>query len=140
MAQTTDIDSSKFASSRRQLNAAIAHLHSRDWECAITLAAAAEGQLPEPETQTHLFRVLKKREAKDDVDFELNRVIHWLKHPTPDEPDPIKISEFEVALTISRAIQKFVAVYKLSAREFEGFSTWAVERGHLARHLTEKAS
>src|SRR5467141_3437127 len=140
MAQPTEIDTSKFASSRRQINAAIAHLHSRDWECAITLAAAAEGQLLEPETQTFLFRALRNREAKDSLNLKLNRVIHWLKHPTQDEPDHIKISEFEVALTISRAIQKFVAVYKLSAREFEGFSTWAVERGHLPRPLTAEAT
>jgi hypothetical protein len=140
MAQPNEIETSKYTSSRRQINAAIAHLHSRDWECAITLAAAAEGQLPEPETQTFLFRALRKREEKDNLDLELNRVIHWLKHPTPHEPERIKISEFEVALTISRAIQKFVAVYKLSAREFEGFSTWAVERGHIPRPLTAKAS
>ena len=86
------------------------------------MAAAAEGQLTETETQTFLFRALKNREAKDGLNLELNRIIHWLKHPTTDEPDHIKISEFEVALTISHAIQKFVAVYKLSEREFESDS------------------
>jgi hypothetical protein len=64
MAEPTEIDTSKFASSRRQINAAIAHLHSRDWECAITLAAAAEGQLAEPETQSLISGAEESREGR----------------------------------------------------------------------------
>ena len=131
----TEINTSKYDSSRRQINAAIAHLHNKDFECAITLAAAAEGQLPDIDVS--LFRRLLKRDKDEKMNLDLNGIITWLKHPTPDKPTNATISEFEVALTISRAIHKFVATYAVSMREFEGFSIWAVENGHLPRQLTE---
>jgi hypothetical protein len=46
MARTRiEINTSKYLSSRRQINAAIAHLYNKEFECEMTLAAAAEGQL-----------------------------------------------------------------------------------------------
>jgi hypothetical protein len=69
--------------------------------------------------QNYLFRALREREKKDKLHLDLNRVVHWLKHPTLDEPEYIRISEFEVALMISRAIQKFVAVYRFPVRAID---------------------
>lgn len=119
-----DVETTKQLSSLRQTKAAIAHLHKNELECAITLAAAAEGQLPET-TVEHLFRLLRRMAPQDDF----NLVINWLKHSTGSEK--ATISEFEAVLTIARAIQKFVAVYKASCAEFKQFSDWAVAHGHL---------
>ena len=124
------IQTTKQLSALRQIIAAIAHLHNKQFECAITLAGAAEGQLPETTTQ-YLFRLLKKAVAQD----ELNLVRDWLKHQSG--PEKATISEFEVALMIARAIHKFVAVYKSSHPKFEEFEKWAVEKKHLPRLLTE---
>ncbi len=132
------IHTSKQLSARRQINAAIAHLHNGEFECAITLAAAAEGQLSDT-NKFYLFQLLKKRFGpKPAPEDDPNRIINWLKHPI--KPETATICEFEVALTISRAIHKFVAVYEVSAREFEGFNIWAIENGHLPRPLTEASA
>jgi hypothetical protein len=45
--------------------------------------------------------------------------------------------EFETVLVIARAIQKFVAVYEASCREFNDFSDWAVAQGHLPKPIVE---
>ena len=82
----------------------------------MTLAAAAEGQIPEGVVE-HLFRLLRRRAPQENF----NLFINWLKHPSG--PDSATISEFEVALTIARAIYKFVAVYKLDfGQNFERVS------------------
>ena len=120
---------SKKDSALRQTKAAIEHLYANELESAITLAGVAEGQLPETARQ-HLYRVLVQRFSHDN----LNLVRNWLKHPSgPESPT---ISEFEAVVMISRAIQKFVAAYEASCEEFESFSAWAVEKGHLPRLLT----
>jgi len=51
---------SKQLAAERQIHAAIAHFRNGDFECAISLCSAAEGQMPGPEDPTHLFAVLKK--------------------------------------------------------------------------------
>jgi hypothetical protein len=127
------IKTTKEVSARRQINAAIAHLHKGDFECAITLAGAAEGQLPDTE-HFYLFKILNKIRERYDPNAHQN----WLKHPSG--PECITITEFAVTLAISRAIQKFVAVSQSSTKDFEGFSRWAVERGHIPRPLTEKSN
>src|SRR5579872_7452996 len=102
-----DVETTKQLSSMRQIKAAIEHLHDNQLECAITLAAAAEGQLPETKVE-YLFRLLRRLKPQEDF----NVFINWLKHPTG--PDKATISEFETVLIISRAIQKFVAVHEAS--------------------------
>ena len=42
------VETSKRLSAERQIHAAIAHFHAGDFECAITLSSAAEGQMPKP--------------------------------------------------------------------------------------------
>jgi hypothetical protein len=128
-----DVETTKQLSSMRQTKAAIEHLHKGQLECAITLVAAAEGQLPETKTE-YLFRLLQRLKPQENF----NLFITWLKHPTG--PDTATISDFEAVLVIARAIQKFVAVYEASCTEFNAFSAWAVAQGHLPRSIVEPKS
>lgn len=124
-----DVVTSKKLSALRQIRAAIVHFHANEFECAITLAAAGENQVPEG-TVDYLMRLLRRRAPLEDF----NLFINWLKHPSG--PEKATIFEFEVVLTIARAIHKFVAAYAASCPEFEEFSAWATEHGHMPRLLT----
>ena len=105
------LETSKKASAIRQINAAIAHLHQGEIDCAITLAAAGEGTLPATD-DPYLFKRLRNYPPAEDIDFNL--VINWLKHPVG--PEELSIPEFEAAVVIARAITKFTAVYHESTR------------------------
>jgi len=108
-------------------------LFNKDYECAITLASAGEGQLPES-TKEYLFRLLRRLKPTEDF----NLFISWMKHPLG--PEGAKIEELEVVLIISRAIQKYVAVYEEAVPRFIQFSDWAVEQGHMPRSIIQQAS
>jgi hypothetical protein len=98
--------STRKLSAQRQISAAIRHFLKGELECAITLAAAAEGQLPDtpdPYLLKGLVRVVPFAE------FNHNLVINWLKHHK--EPDEVNIPRYEAIMVISRSISKFVAVY-----------------------------
>jgi hypothetical protein len=98
--------STRKLSAQRQISAAIRHFINGDLECAITLAAAAEGQLPntaDPYLLKGLARVVPFAE------FNHNMVINWLKHHI--EPNEVNIPRYEAIMVISRSISKFVAVY-----------------------------
>ena len=84
------METSKKASSQRQIEAAILHLTRGDLDCAITLSAAAEGILPET-PDPHIFQRLREHPAYKEMNYNL--VINWLKHP--GGPDNAVISEFE---------------------------------------------
>jgi hypothetical protein len=131
------IKTTKKLSALRQILMAIKCLDSVDYECAITLAGAAEGQIDEKQiaegTKPHLFRVMRGKIAKEPV----NEDITWMKHSS-GAFDP-EVTQFDVVLTIARAIQKYVAIYQETHGKFEEFSRWAVEKGHIPRPLTEKA-
>jgi hypothetical protein len=96
-------------------------------ECAITLAAAAEGVMP-PTEEPHLFTVLKNS-SLSRKEFDYNHTINWLKHPIP--PDDLDIWEFEAAIIIVRAISKFFAVYRTGSPAMKSFVRWTFEQGHL---------
>ena len=83
--------------------------------------------------KAYLFRILREKMPG----FDHNAFSNWLKHPTG--PYTATISELEVVVMIARAIQKFVAAYEATRPEFEKFSAWALEKGHIKRPLTEKA-
>jgi hypothetical protein len=119
-------------SAQRQICAAIEHFHKKDYECAITLADAAEGQVKE-KTSNHLFRLIRKKFSSD----ETNAFITWMKHPSG--LDRAEITEQEVVVTIIRAIQKFVGTYEATCVDFENFSQWATQKNYIKRPLTEKA-
>jgi hypothetical protein len=59
------------------ITAAIEHFYASDLECAITLASAAEGILPDAPQGESLFQKLK---AKQDRRLDINFVQNWLKH------------------------------------------------------------
>jgi hypothetical protein len=127
------IKTNKQLSSRRQISAAIEHFEKKDYECAITLAAAGEGQIKE-KTASHLFRLIRAKFSA----VETNLFITWLKHPSG--PDQAEITEQEVVVSIIRAIQKFVGTYEATHADFEKFSQWAMQKGYTKKPLTEKAS
>jgi hypothetical protein len=122
----------KQLSAFRQLVAAIEHFHKKDYECAITLAAAAEGQVKE-KTTNHLFRLIRKKFSPE----ETNAFITWMKHSSG--ADTAEITEREVVVTIIRAIQKFVGTYEATHPDFENFSEWSMQKGYTKKPLTRKA-
>jgi hypothetical protein len=131
MADPTAVETTKKWASLRQIRAAIGHFELKQYECAMTLAGAGESILPENPLM-HLFNVLKGKFSGK----ELNLFRNWLKHPTG--PDKITIDELEVAVAISRAIQKFVATFEESHQDFEKFSKWAMEKATSRRRSSRR--
>jgi hypothetical protein len=130
--EPVSVRTNKKISAARQIRAAIGHFHLQQYECAITLAGAGEGQ-SEPNMLDHAFNVLKRTFSAT----ELNIYRNWLKHPTG--PHEAVIDELEVIAALIRAIQKFVSTYRESHPDFEQFSQWAMQHGYIKRPLTEKA-
>jgi hypothetical protein len=120
-----DVQTTKQLASLRQIRAAIEHFHKQEFERVITLAAAAEGLLP-PTNDPHLFRDFKRRLTPEEYkELNFNLVINWLKHYNAEDPEPVRISEFEAVIMLVRAITKFIAVYHRSTKGMEDFLTWA---------------
>lgn len=65
------IKTDKKLSSLRQILAAIEHFEKKDYECAITLAAAGEGQVKET-TTNHLFRLIRAKFSADETNGVIN--------------------------------------------------------------------
>jgi hypothetical protein len=110
----------------RQINAAIQHFEKKEYECAITLAGAAEGQLATEEGSKHLFGELKVRvppEFKNEKDWVnwLNATRDWLKHETPQWGDEWEIEEYGAAIMILRAVTKFQWAYRQGTKRMQGF-------------------
>ena len=96
-------------------------MSKHEYECAITLAAAAEGLLP-PTGEPHLFRGLKESIPPEEFKYlDFNKVVNWLKHYKPEDPDPFVFLESEAVMLIQRAITKFIAVYHQSTKLMEAF-------------------
>jgi hypothetical protein len=126
-----EIETMKQLASLRQIGAAIQHFHKQEFECVITLAAAAEGLLP-PTNDPHLFRDLKEHVTPEEYkELNFNLVINWLKHYNPEDPEPVKIPEFEVVIMLTRAITKSIALFHKLSRRMEGFLTWARSHNYL---------
>jgi hypothetical protein len=126
------IRTTKKISALRQILGAIEHHEKKDYECAITLAAAGEGQCKEKST-THLFRLIRAKFSAD----ETNAVINWLKHSSG--PDGCEITEQEVVITLIRAIQKFVGTYEETHAKFQAFSDWSIQKGYTKKPLAMQA-
>jgi hypothetical protein len=127
---SSPIPSSTFATNRqraayRQIAGAIEHFHRQEIECAITLASAAEGILPQV-VEPHLFKQLRGHPSGQEIDYNL--VTNWLKHCNP--PDTVNISEFEAVVILLRAITKLIAVYKMSSQRMEDFIEWSRDNGY----------
>jgi hypothetical protein len=115
------IQTSKRLAAMRQIHAAIGHFHAGDFECAITLCSAAEGQMPEPdEPSRHLCGRLKQAGAKSD---DFNFVATWMKHGWGR--DEVEIPQWMVAMWLNRAISKYRAVYGGGTPEMTALFPWA---------------
>ena len=89
-------------SALRQIEAAIDHMYAGQFECAVTLALAAEDHMPRSDA-VYLQNELEKRVSKKGMStFYLLR--NWLKHHI--EPDEFKFSDFEAAIALVRATSK----------------------------------
>jgi len=110
------IDVTAQVASMRQIHAAIEHDGLQNYECAITLAAAAEGMLPITENE-HFHKKVKAFAAAlpegTEGATDPNDTITWLKHGTfkGKKCEEATIDHAEVMVTIWRAITKFQAVY-----------------------------
>jgi hypothetical protein len=113
----------------RQIHAAIKLFHEGEYESTITLALAAESQLPDDVAKPYLYDVLKARVSPDEVGM-FNDVRNWLKHLIP--PDEIQITNFDAALALARAITKFKAVFGESSPMMDGFADWIRQKGGLS--------
>lgn len=87
----------KKEAARKQITAAIEHYNNGEYECAITLAGAAEGQLISQDSDGHLFNRLKEFvpaefKSKEWMD-RLNAARDWLKHKTPQWGDEWAIDD-----------------------------------------------
>lgn len=121
------VETSKQLAALEQIHAAIWHCRNEAFECAVTLAAAAEGLLPTT-GDPHLFQLLVNGPIARS-DFDYNAMINWLKHPTG--PDENIIPEFEVAIVIVRAISKFNAIYSTGSPAMRDFVRWTFQQGHI---------
>jgi hypothetical protein len=118
-----------------QITAAIKHFYDGHLECAITLASAAEGVLPDAPEGESLFQHLKANSARHGRKSDhLNFVQNWLKHGKYNgyEIEKMRITAFLAAIALWRAITKFVAVYHKETPEMEKFMVWSRDIGYPA--------
>ncbi|HVR57306.1 MAG TPA: hypothetical protein VMT72_10830 [Pseudolabrys sp.] len=109
--------------SARQIHAAM-NLHAAgEQECAITLAAAAEGMLVEPDEPAFRQKVKDFAATLPEAEGSQkpNDFINWLKHGTYNgkKCDTATIDDIEAPVAIWRAITKFYAVYKAVTPDME---------------------
>ena len=128
------VATTKRLAAERQIHAAIAHYRAGEFECAITLCSAAEGQTTVPPGgRPHLRSIInegfdknppeypnKKKRDKEAINF----VATWLKHETPS-PDEIEILDWEVIMWLNRAISKYRAAYGSGTPEMVAMFDWA---------------
>ena len=126
------VETTKRLAAERQIHAAIAHYRAGEFECAISLCSAAEGQTTAMPGRPHLFTKIRegfnnsapedpKEKNKDDE--AINLVANWLKHGSP--PDEIDIPKWNVLMWLSRAISKYRAAYGPGTPEMVAMFDWA---------------
>ena len=125
------IDTDVRIASMRQIHCAIEHIERGDYECAITLSAAAEGMLPEPNKPYFRGRVqdMAKREEIKNAGGAVkpNDYSVWLKHGTFNgiKTEKATIPDEESVVWIYRAISKFNALYDDYSPQMISFCRWA---------------
>jgi len=132
MATPVPIDTNIRLASMRQIHRAIDHLHNGEYECAITLAGAAEGILPE--TWKPHFREKVKALSKSPEIQEaggatgVNDYINWLKHGSLKHGGPrfetATIPSEESVAVVYRAISKYNAVYDDLSPQMLSYLNW----------------
>jgi hypothetical protein len=124
---------SKKDSARRQILMASICVLDGDWECAITLAGAAEGQIENTEQPT-LFSMMKGSKLRGRFKSEreyvtfANGVRDWLKHDS-DQKDKL-ICEFEAVFMVGRALSKYYNAYRDNLEDLKVFNEWRTEKGY----------
>jgi hypothetical protein len=115
-----------------QILTALSLLHEGQWECAITLAGAAEGQIEDAERPT-LFKMLKNAETRKRFKNEreyvafVNEARDWLKHGG-DQKDKT-IYEWEAIIMVGRALSKYLSAYRDNLDEVKAFDKWCKAKG-----------
>jgi hypothetical protein len=121
------VRTSKCLAAQRQIHAAITHWQRGDFECAITLCSAAEGQMLEPAEPTHLFGLLQRASARnpppDGGRDDFNYASNWMKHAVGNEE--VEIAESEVMLWLCRAVSKYRAIHGAGTPEMIAVFPWA---------------
>jgi hypothetical protein len=117
----------KVEGATHQIEAAIAALQRGDFDIAITLAGAAEGMIDRPEG-IYLLQYMRdsprvKGIKKSEWITALNHERDWLKHPTPDAPDTLELTEWEAAFMIARATSKL----EQWTKPMDDFKVWYVK-------------
>jgi hypothetical protein len=109
-------------------------MHQGHFECAITLAAAGEGILPDtddPHFRQKVIALEKGLPKNGNGEIRANAYINWLKHgrvhPKEERIETATISRLEVIVVIWRAISKFIAVYGSSTPQMQSFAIWAAK-------------
>jgi hypothetical protein len=127
------IDTHTQLASMRQIHSAIEHLQRGDYECAITLASAAENMLIEPD-EPYLRQKVKELSQKEDIKAaggatEPNDFATWLKHGTYNGVKTknaiVTIPAEEGVAWVCRAISKYQAVYNDLSPQMQSFRDWA---------------
>lgn len=110
---------SKLEAAILQVEAAIELFYANQYVPAVTLAAAAEGCLPidanvagdTPRSEL-LFEFMKRgakekfgKTEKEAVE-RFNRLVYWLKHPTPQLPETHEVTNYDAWSMIVRAVSK----------------------------------
>lgn len=130
-----DKPTTKQQAALRQIHGAIGHLYAQEYDCAITLAGAAE-DLPIHAEPDHLWKVLMRRRPFDHNGKEwaamFNQTRDWLKHPTENLADERHIDEFETVIMLVRATSKFIGKFRKGSKKMEEFIEWARARSDLS--------
>jgi hypothetical protein len=117
----------------RQINRAIDHLFQGEYECAITLAGAAEGMLPEtwkPHFRQRVKRFAELQEIKEEGGATgPNDFKNWLKHGSLNGKriENATIPAEESVGMVYRAITKYHAVYDDLSPQMLRFVNWMGE-------------
>jgi hypothetical protein len=119
--------------SMRQIHGAIEHVYRGDYECAITLASAAEGMLLEPDTP-YLRQKIKAVANSEEIKAAggatgPNDYANWLKHGTFSKvkTENATIPAEESIAWACRAISKFKTTYDDLSPQMISFQRWAKE-------------
>jgi hypothetical protein len=117
----------------RQIHCAIEHAERGDYECAITLAGAAEGMLPDTD-EPHFRQKVKALSKSPEIQAEggatgPNDYINWLKHGRCKKDGPrieaVAIPAEESIAVIWRAITKYNVTYDDFSPQMLSFAKWA---------------
>jgi hypothetical protein len=129
MADQDQIETSRKLAAQRQIDAAIAHLKNVEFECAITLAGAAEEMLPDTNT-AHAFPIMRDHPTFKKLDWDWNEARNWLKHYDEEKTETRIFHQSEAAVIIYRAISKFFVVYGEMPNRWQQFLAWGARRDY----------